>query len=510
MTKTIKNITPRAIGDTFDVAYLSDLSAVGSDISAKIEHIRKAIGGEEWKLSSEALTFSDLNYISAGSYSIKSAFEQMDTELYSVIGSFNSSDSFNWIYTDYSVTRNLIELDAALGKVGSGNYHILDSNSVASNLEALDNAIGEVGSGTYISHGNVAHNLEALDDAIGILANGYYIEESDSVADNLMALDGAIGEVGSGNWIKGSDNVASNLEALDGAIGKVGSGGNWILADEVVARNLERLDDAIGKPVSDGSYINASDSVASNLEALDGALDNVDSLVTNAIAGFGSYYSSNTETWTFPTSATYLSAASDLTEALSSLNHGLENATTAGEVTLSATAGSGGLLSVYTLYQGGVEKGTINIPKDFLVKSATLETVVTENVPYAGAHVGDKYIDFVINSKEAPGNDDHIYLPVNDLVDVYTVAPNATEVQLAIDSSNVISAALVDSGVTTSRIADSAVTTAKVLDSAVTTVKIADGAVNTDKIKLVDTADSSKAYTLQVTNGRLQVKEIDA
>lgn len=79
-----------------------------------------------------------------------------------------------------------------------------------------------------------------------------------------------------------------------------------------------------------------------------------------------------------------------------------------------------GYIATYQITQGGNPVGVnINIPKDFLVKSATLETATTADKPYTGAKVGDKYIDFVVNSKDASAADEHIYLPVNDLVDVY-------------------------------------------------------------------------------------------
>lgn len=99
----------------------------------------------------------------------------------------------------------------------------------------------------------------------------------------------------------------------------------------------------------------------------------------------------------------------------------------------------------YTLTVNGVAQQTkINIPKDYLVKSATLETVSTADEPYTGAQVGDKYIDFVINTK-ADGDgtaesDSHIYLPVNDLVDVYTAGNGLTEsnneFSVVVDSNN--------------------------------------------------------------------------
>lgn len=58
----------------------------------------------------------------------------------------------------------------------------------------------------------------------------------------------------------------------------------------------------------------------------------------------------------------------------------------------------------------------INIPKDLVVESGELKTVETADDPYEGAQVGDKYIDLVI----ANAANDHIYIPVNDLVDTYT------------------------------------------------------------------------------------------
>lgn len=93
------------------------------------------------------------------------------------------------------------------------------------------------------------------------------------------------------------------------------------------------------------------------------------------------------------------------------------------DVTMTSGDGSGDILKVYTFSQGGHTIGTINIPKDYLVKSAELKTVTQANVPYQGAEVGDKYIDFVINTKDTTsgsGTESHVYLPVKDLVDVYT------------------------------------------------------------------------------------------
>ena len=56
----------------------------------------------------------------------------------------------------------------------------------------------------------------------------------------------------------------------------------------------------------------------------------------------------------------------------------------------------------------------INIPKDIMLKSGSLETVIEADMPYAGAMIGDPYIDLVLND---PDNT-HIYIPVKGIVDV--------------------------------------------------------------------------------------------
>ena len=96
-----------------------------------------------------------------------------------------------------------------------------------------------------------------------------------------------------------------------------------------------------------------------------------------------------------------------------------------------------GYAATYDLKKDGTAVGdAINIPKDFLVKSAELKVVTTADDPYEGAQVGDKYIDFVINTKDDTGTATHIYLPVNDLVDTYT----GDETTIHIGNDNVISA----------------------------------------------------------------------
>lgn len=101
-----------------------------------------------------------------------------------------------------------------------------------------------------------------------------------------------------------------------------------------------------------------------------------------------------------------------------------------------------GYAATYKLYSGGTAVGTaIDIPKDYLVRSAELKThVAGDGITDVAYQVGDKYIDFVVNTAGDDGNISHIYLRVADLVDTYTagngIAISSNSVAVTIDSTN--------------------------------------------------------------------------
>lgn len=106
-------------------------------------------------------------------------------------------------------------------------------------------------------------------------------------------------------------------------------------------------------------------------------------------------------------------------------------------ITKDATAQTG-YIATYHLTKDGTNVGTaINIPKDYLVKSAEIKTSTGSTDP-SGLPSGTKYIDFVVNTYTGSGTESHIYLSVEDLVDVYT-AGNGID----ISSSNAVSAKVV-------------------------------------------------------------------
>lgn len=100
-------------------------------------------------------------------------------------------------------------------------------------------------------------------------------------------------------------------------------------------------------------------------------------------------------------------------------------------------------------YADATKIGDIDIPKDFTLLDAEVKVVATEDDPVEGYKVGQKYIDFTVNAKEAadPTKLKHMYILVDDLVKPFTVEEDAEQVQIAISATNELSATLVDGGV---------------------------------------------------------------
>ena len=176
------------------------------------------------------------------------------------------------------------------------------------------------------------------------------------------------------------------------------------------------------------------------------------------------------------TSTLETTAKTDLVSAINEINGAIESAQSAGEVTIDTTSTTEGYLKSYTIKQGENTVGVIDIPKDLVVTAG--EVVVDPEGQTAGT-----YIKLTIANQETP-----IYINVADLVDAYTAQASATQVQLAISSTNEISATIVAGSVTATELATNSVTTVKIADANVTLAKLATDV--TDSI-----ADAKKAGT---------------
>lgn len=189
-------------------------------------------------------------------------------------------------------------------------------------------------------------------------------------------------------------------------------------------------------------------------------------------------------------------AKTNLVAAINELNAALDAEKTNSKVTLEEST-SADYAKVYTVKQGATTVGTINIPKDMVVKSGRV--VVNPEGQTAGT-----YIELTL----ANATSDKIYVNVGTLVDIYTAKADATQVQLAIDSSTrEISATIVAGSITATELAANAVTTAKIADKNVTKAKLADD-IQTSLGK-ADSALQASDIAEGGANGTISVKGTD-
>ena len=184
-------------------------------------------------------------------------------------------------------------------------------------------------------------------------------------------------------------------------------------------------------------------------------------------------------------------AVTNVDDALDALVSSTSGGVASKTVYITTTAGGSGdaYSKRYGVYQGstgsssspvvGEHLADIDIPKDMVVEDGEVVDIVyvsTDNslhegtasgtdvtaeikgagVPATSADEG-KYIKLTI----ANATSSHLWIKATDLVDIYTAASGATQVQLAISASNEISASLVAGGVGTTELAASSVTAAK-------------------------------------------------
>lgn len=153
-------------------------------------------------------------------------------------------------------------------------------------------------------------------------------------------------------------------------------------------------------------------------------------------------------------------AKSNLVEAVNEVKAAIATGETESVVTITTDVTTEGMAKSYTVKQGQSTVGVIDIPKDMVVSSGTVETDPDEHDP-------GTYLVLTL----ANATSDKIYINVGTLVDIYTVKAEATQVQLSI-SGREISAAIVAGSITSAELANSAVVTAKIADGNVTKAKL--------------------------------------
>ena len=320
--------------------------------------------------------------------------------------------------TDQSSANTVYGVKAALNEaLGNGG-------SVASQIEAAlgeldaDESVDATGtaqhSGTFVVSGV---NLTQADGAItSLTVDSVEVDPAGAAAAAQTAAEAY------------ADSLASNYDAAGEAAAVLGTSSDTA-ANMTVYGVKAALDDALGN----------GGSVASQITTAINALDSADTAVANQFVTSVSEADGVITVTRAQPSAANISvaaldsiAAGDLQTVLGALEDAIDAGGTGSIVTMTEAAGSGDVLKVYTLAQGTTNIGTINIPKDFLVKSGQVRAATTEDT---GFTVGEKLLDFEINTVGNDGTGSHVLISVADLVDAYT-AGNGIE----ISASNVVSA----------------------------------------------------------------------
>ena len=153
------------------------------------------------------------------------------------------------------------------------------------------------------------------------------------------------------------------------------------------------------------------------------------------------------------------------------------------------TTAESGYAATYVVKQNSSQVGAkINIPKDLLLQSASVETV--DSTPSAletanNLTTGDSYIQLIANTVDGDDAQTPLIIPIDDIFDLQSADESTITLSngiYSVKASGIDTTELKDSAVTTAKIATSAVTTAKIADKNVTTAKIDDGAITIDQI----------------------------
>lgn len=163
-----------------------------------------------------------------------------------------------------------------------------------------------------------------------------------------------------------------------------------------------------------------------------------------------------------------------------------------------------GYLASYQLYnvdkdgkETAIANSVVNIPKDFLVKSADLKTA-TEDIKDSEDNIlvakGHKYIDFVVNSVDGTAQESHIYLDVETLFSDYEGDGKGVTIDNHVIKLIAATQSTADADVVGITGADY-----KALEDAVNAIAVSDDGGSSVAGTGVNSTTSTKVYTLSGT-----------
>ena len=160
-----------------------------------------------------------------------------------------------------------------------------------------------------------------------------------------------------------------------------------------------------------------------------------------------------------------------------------------------------GYAATYQLAVNGVVGGTtIDIPKDMVVSAGEVKTVIQANTPYAGAAVGDKYIELTL----ANANNSKLYIPANSLVEYVTSGSQIGDmIVISIDASHQVTASITDGTVTKAKLSSAVQSSLNSADSAIQGVSASDNSMT------INTSNHVTSVAAKLSTSNYNTLELD-
>lgn len=241
------------------------------------------------------------------------------------------------------------------------------------------------------------------------------------------------------------------------------------------------------------------DGSAAEVQALSGAIDSINEVIGDGIPSKTLTEAINEINDTFGSGIT---TSHTVTDALDEIKSELTEALT---ISLDTASDPGDFAKVYELKQGGVLIGTIDIPKDIVIKKGKLVFGAWDGETFhentEETHYGDEpAIKLVLN------NDDVIYINAKDLVDTYTAGDGIdltdNEISIKLDRNGEPFLTVGEDGLKLSGVQTA-------IDNAIETVRLegSDGiSIASNKVKAVAAGYSAPAVKNPITVDKNGIK----
>lgn len=365
-----------------------------------------------------------------------------------------------------------------------------DENTTGSVAKAIKDAIDVLDlANTYATQAYVGTLPEDTDattvvdyiTSVSTAAGDAVFELAEIVQGDVDALEKYVGTFtaseGVDTVVKYIDSEVNDVNALalsvSATVDKVLYGGD-IIANVTAVEGLVETEEKLATLTENVGTVPADKTVVGMINAKVDSVTAGDKSIT--VAG----------TATAPTVAVKLDPASD--NAIKLNENGLKvEIGAAPEYTIVKDANAGDYAAVYHLAKDGVniEGSTINIPKDMVVKSGSVNAegnivlVLNDEANTEIVIDAKTLIEYVTSGSTA---DSQVIVTVSEDHKVTATIGAGKIGTTELADGSVTTAKIADANVTTAKIADKNVTTAKIADSAITATQIADYTITKDKL----------------------------